>query len=106
MQYYNKETPEDVRARGLTGTLIAYFVIMIVIMFIFSFSIFVYARKKKNCEELGLSSRALEDKDNRQATVGESFQVPPTPRSDYVTPEAGRTTENGVLQTFANLDHW
>ncbi|KAL3213209.1 hypothetical protein MRX96_035555 [Rhipicephalus microplus] len=106
MQYYNKEQPDDVRASGLTGTLVAYFAIMIVIMFIFSFAIFVYARKKRNCEELGLTSRALVDRDERQATVGGSFQVPPPTKSDYATPEAGRTTGSEVLETFANLDHW
>lgn len=46
MHYYNDA--EEPQAQGLTGTLLAYFAIMLVIMFIFSFAIIVYALHKRN----------------------------------------------------------
>nr|XP_054929498.1 uncharacterized protein LOC129386136 [Dermacentor andersoni] len=106
MQYYNKDEPNDVRTHGLSSTLVAYLVIMVAIMFIFSFAIFVYAQKKRNCREHGLSSRTLEDVDERQVTVYESDQVTPTPKPGYVATASRRTTESGVLDTFANLAQW
>ncbi|XP_077516615.1 uncharacterized protein LOC144127497 [Amblyomma americanum] len=106
MQFYNKEDPNDARAQGLTGSLVAYFVIMIAIMFIFTFAIFVYAQKKKNCKDAGLTSTTVvKDPIRRQDREREARESMTSNPGD-VNPKVRHTTESRTLETFPNLLHW